>query len=322
LGCPSQNFAASGVNITTQYNHIWNIIQGITSDGGALYYNVGGNSGSGTGNKILNNLVHDVTDSSIIDINVAGAGYGGHGLYFDNRSAGIDAENNVVYHVAGSTVYLNDGPGNGQVPDTVKNNILAYGRVSMFEQQTPWPQGCGIAPSPQVSVTNNIFYFDLNDSAGFYVTTGCADSCGLPYNQFQNFQANLYWRTDGQFSTYSQAFHVMTNPPSGPSATTCGVPANPQTAWTFLNFSHWQSSEPVVGGGPLPVNEDAGGTATVNPGFGNSGLPADYQLSLAPVSGFNFAATNDTIQNAGRSNPVIVPPMVPETYPTYSFTQF
>ncbi len=34
LGCPSAGFAANGVNITTQYNHIWNVIQGITSDGG------------------------------------------------------------------------------------------------------------------------------------------------------------------------------------------------------------------------------------------------------------------------------------------------
>jgi len=322
LGCPSVGFAANGVNIVSQYNHIWNVMQGITSDGGTLYYNIGTTGGSGTGNKILNNLLHDVTDSSMIDSNIRGSGYGGHGIYLDNQSAGIDVENNVVYRVADSTVYLHETPALGQIANTFNNNIFAYGRLSMFVQQNPWPHGCNVAPSPQVNVSNNIFYFDLNDSSGFYVTNGCADSCGLPYNQFQNFQGNLYWRTDGQFSTYGDAFHVLTSPPSGTSASTCGVPANPQSAWTFLTFSQWQNSAPLVKGSPLQVNEDAAGTASVNPGFGSSGLPADYQLSVAPVAGFNYSNTNDTILNAGRNNPVIVPPSVPGTYPTYNFTQF
>ncbi len=216
LGCPSVDFAANGVNITTQYNHIWNIIQGITSDGGTLYYNIGSGGGSGSGGKILNNLLHDVTDSSIIDQNIKASGYGGHGIYLDNQSAGVDVENNVVYRVADSTAFFNEGLGQGQMANTFSNNIFAYGRVSMFEQQTPWPQGCNLANAPQVNVANNIFYFDLNDSSGFYVTTGCADSCDLPYNQFQNFQGNLYWRTDGQFSTYGKAFHVLTKPPGAP----------------------------------------------------------------------------------------------------------
>jgi len=107
-------------------------------------------------------------------------------------------------------------------------------------------------------MANNIFYFELNYSSGFYVTQGCADSCSLPYNQFQDFQGNLYWRTDGQFSTYSKAFHVLTKPPAGAAAASCGVPGNPSSAWTFLNFSQWQSGTPQVNGSPLPINEDAG----------------------------------------------------------------
>ncbi len=100
------------------------------------------------------------------------------------------------------------------------------------------------------------------------------------------------------------------------------MPANPNTAWTFLTFSEWQSSDPAVNGSPLPVNEDAGGSASVDPGFGNSGLPTDFQLSVAPMAGFNVASTNDTILNAGRNVPVIFVPTVPATYPTYTFTQF
>jgi hypothetical protein len=70
------------------------------------------------------------------------------------------------------------------------------------------------------------------------------------------------------------------------------------------------------------MKEDVAGTTTVNPGFGNSGLPADYILSASPLAGFSFVNTNDTILLAGRSSPVIVPPTVPQTYPTYAFTQF
>jgi hypothetical protein len=322
IGCSSVGFAANGTNITSQYNHIWNVLQGITSDGGALYYNTGSAGGSGAGNKILNNLLHDVTDSSIIDIGVQGDGYGGHGVYLDIQSAGVDVENNVVYRVSGSTVYVHESPAQGQLANTFNNNIFAYGRLSMFDQANPWPQGCNLAPSPQVNVTNNIFYFDLNDSSGFYVTQGCADSCGLSYNTFQNFQGNLYWRTDGQFATYGEAFHVLTKPPAGAAASSCGPPPNPNAAWTFLPFSQWQTGTPAVNGSPLQMNEDAGATANVNPGFGTSGLPTDYQLSTSPVAGFNSFNTNETIFNAGRNNPVIVPPTVPETYPTYAFTQF
>jgi hypothetical protein len=322
LGCPSVAHVANGTNVITQYNHIWNVIQGITSDGGTLYYNIGAPGGSGTGNKILNNLLHDVTDSSIIDLNVKGSGYGGHGIYLDTQSAGVDVENNVVYRVSGATAYMQQGPALGQQSNTFNNNIFAYGRLSMFENATPWPQGCNLAPSPQVNVSNNLFYFDRNDSSGFYVTSGCADSCGLPYNQFENFQGNLYWRTDGNFSTYSEAFHVLTKPASGTAAITCGMALNPQSAWTFFTFSQWQSSQQTVNGSSLAINEDAGGTATVNPGFGNAGLPSDYLLTAAPVAGFNYANTNDTVLNAGRNNPVIIPPTVPQTYPTYTFTQF
>jgi hypothetical protein len=321
IGCPSVNYTANGLNITTQYNHIWNVMQGITSDGGALYYNIGSPTGSGTGNKILNNLLHEVTDSSIIDANIKAAGYGGNGIYLDDQTANVEVKNNVVYRVAGSTAFTHQGPLVGQAANTFSNNIFAYGRTSMFEEQNPWPQGCNLAPSPQVNLAHNIFYFDLNDSSGFYVTGGCADSCSLSYSQFQNFEGNLYWRTDGAFSTYGEAFHVLTKPAGGAAASSCGSPQYPNSAWTFLTFSQWQSGHPLVNGSQLSMNEDQNGVIA-NPGFGSSGLPSDFLLTTAPVAGFTFFDTNDTVLQAGRYSPVIVPPAVPQTFPTYAFTQF
>jgi hypothetical protein len=214
-------------------------------------------------------------------------------------------------------VFIHEGPAPGQTANTFRNNIFAYGRLSMFNEQTPWPQGCSLAAVPQVNLTSNIFYFDNTGSSGFYVTGGCADSCGLPYSQFQNFQGNLYWRTDGKFSTDGSAFHLLTKPPAGSAASSCGNPANPVSVWTFLPFSQWQTSS-----SQLAMNEDSGGTASVNPGFGSAGTPADYQLNASPIAGFNSALTNDTILHAGRNNPAIMPPAVLPTFPTYSFTKF
>jgi len=312
-GCPSVGFTANGTNVISQYNHIWNVMQGITADGGALYYNIGQAVGAGLGNKIENNLVHDVSDSSIIDSGVAGSGYGGEGIYLDNQSAGVDVESNVVYRVSASALYETEGPGSGQPANTFNNNILAYARQGLFEEDADWPQGC-VSPSLRANITHNLFYFDLDESSGFYVTRGCAYSCGLVYNQFQNFQGNLYWRTDGGFSSDANAFHALASTPA--DVTACGQPSTPKSVWTFLDFPQWQAAS------PLPMREDQGGTVSTDPDFGSSGLATDYLLSTSPVSGFANADTNDTINNAGRQNPVISPPVIPATFPTYSYTSF
>jgi hypothetical protein len=47
--------------------------------------------------------------------------------------------------------------------------------------------------------------------------------------------------------------------------------------------------------------------------------PKDYLLTKAPFAGFDFQKTNDTIQHAGRSHPVIMPPKVPPTFPVAEF---
>jgi hypothetical protein len=303
LGCPGHT--ANGFNILSQYNHVWNIMQGITSDGGTLYYNIGASDGSGTGNRILSNLVHDTTDSSVIDSGFSGTGYGGEGIYLDNQSAGVDVENNVVYNITAAAAWMSAGPAPGQPPNTFKNNIFAYARDALFEPATAWPQGC-VSPSLRENIISNIFTFDRNDTSDFYVTQGCAYSCGLPYNGFLNFQGNLYWRTDGKFSSYNRAFHVETTAPR--DVTTCGSSVG---GWTFLTFPQWQA-----------LGEDAAGTAAVNPGFASTGQPADYLLSTNSIAGFDYTKTNDTLRNAGRNNPVIAPPQVAPTFPTYTYTSW
>ena len=316
FGCYSFEWLANGTNITTQFNHIWNVMQGVTSDGGALYYNIGSANGSGSGNQILNNLVHDVTDAGIVDVNITGSGYGGHGIYLDMQSAGVEAANNVVYHISAAGLVMTQGPAAGEQANTFTNNIVAYARRSMYEEQNPWPQNC--TNTLRVNVTHNLFNFDLSSTQGFYAVSGCADSCGMSFNQFQNFQANLYWRMGGGFSSDPNAFYVLSDPPPPGEASQCSQLQNPPA--TMLTFSQWQSGDPLVNGVPLQMNEDRGGTANVNPGFGTSGQPSDFLLESAPVAGFNFTQTDTTILTAGRNNPLIQVPPLLETLPTYAYS--
>ena len=87
-------------------------MQGITSDGGALYYNIGNSSSSGTGNSITSNIVNNVTDSYIIDnpttagVTVPGSAYGGEGIYLDTESADVEVTNNLVYNLSGHAIHL------------------------------------------------------------------------------------------------------------------------------------------------------------------------------------------------------------------------
>jgi hypothetical protein len=70
------------------------------------------------------------------------------------------------------------------------------------------------------------------------------------------------------------------------------------------------------------MNEDEEGTVTVDPGFGNTGLPTDFLLSKSPVAGFDYTETNSTITTAGRTNHLLRPPQVQATFPTYYYTTF
>jgi hypothetical protein len=314
LSCPGA--PVNGSNLLTQYNHLWNIMQGVTSDGGILYYNVGNSQASGTRDRILSNLVHDGTDSSIIDGSACGgnrcpgSSYGARGIYLDAFSSGVDVENNVVYNMSEFTAFQNEGLAAGAPPNTFHNNIFAYGRRAMFAEQNPFSAGCG-NPSLRANITNNIFYFNHDETDGFYVDWGCAWSCGLEYDKFLNFQGNLYWRTDGGFARDSHAFHVDKDPGSAK----CSL--NP-SSWTFLSFDEWQDGLPP-GGPPIEMREDKGSTVTVDPQFGHTGRPSDFLLSKSPIAGFDYTRTNDTIRHAGRSRPLIMPPPIPPTFPAYSY---
>jgi hypothetical protein len=359
IGCynsGTQTNHANGSNIVSDHNHIWNLMQGITSDGGSLYYNIGSRTESGANDVIENNLVHDTTDSSIIDVVngvhlAPGSGYGGEGIYLDAQSGGVDVKDNVVYHISADTAWMTQAPSVflASNPNTFENNIFSLGKAGMFESQTPWTvyenptvyscgSGSGQMDTLQVKMLWNIFNFDQNETAGlppssFFVVGGCTNSCNLRYFQFQDFEANAYWRAgpSGNANPFCQdpnAFHVLSNPPMNggcPSShalipLTFDLPPGGSQTWQYGQ----PSSTPVV------MNEDIGedettdqGTCSWNPNFGTTGNPSDYLLNTPPPTPFNILLTNDTINHAGRTSGAAVS-TVPATFPTYSYsnTQF
>jgi hypothetical protein len=320
--CETGRGSRGTANVATFFNRIWNIFQGLTADGGSIYYGIGGLVRTALDGLISQNVIHDVTDSSIIDKGVKGSGYGGHGVYLDSNTGDVSVQGNVVYRVSASAMHLSQGAALGQPPNWLRNNVFAYGRQSTFEQQRPWPQGCPSSPSMRVSLWNNIFYFDRSDTSSptFYATQGCAYACGFPYNQFQDFEGNDYWRVDGTYGQDGKPFHVMKSAPGDPSQ--CDV--NNPNEWAFMPLAQWQSSV-TEHGQVLQMDEDTTG-AIVDPRFANATYPNDdYTLSLAPVPGFDISTTNATVQLAGRSSTTLTAPLVPPTFPTYQFdpaTQF
>lgn len=288
-------------NNTISFNHVWNLLQGIMNDGGSIRIEAGNQAYTAPGNKILNNKIHDVTDASIMDSN----GYGGDGIYLDNQTGLVDVENNLVYRVSGNAVYTPQGPSAVNEANIIKNNILAFGRQSLVAVNFPYPYGVP-GSIPQVfNVTNNLFYFDRSAAVPapkFYVQGGCTYSGGAAYTQFQFWNSNLFWRTDGAFASDAKAFHVQPKPVStGGDAPCSGFPSD----WTFYTFAQWQQ-----------LGEDVQ-SVVQNPGFNNPAYPADDYSLPKGSPGVGFVMFDPS--KAGRTNAVLNPPAIPATFVTETY---
>jgi parallel beta-helix repeat protein len=115
-----------------EFNHIYNIGQGLLSDMGAIY-----TLGVSPGTKIRNNLIHDVDANH----------YGGWGIYHDEGSSHILVENNIVYNTkfAGFNIHFCKEV-------TVRNNIFALGRLQQLSRSR-------VEPHQSVFFEQNIIYW-------------------------------------------------------------------------------------------------------------------------------------------------------------------
>ncbi|SPE22477.1 conserved exported hypothetical protein [Candidatus Sulfotelmatomonas gaucii] len=303
---------------TISFNHVYNLLQGIMNDGGSIRVDAGVEQYTAPGNRIWNNKIHDVTDSSIIDPN----GYGGHGIYMDNQTGLVDVENNLVYRVSDAAIYTPHGPQQVENANLIKNNILAYARVGMIEEGDSYLNGVptSAANVPRAFVvTNNLMYFDRNINstspfdgvatlAPFNVDTGCTYT-PFAYPLYQEFESNLYWRTDGTFASDPNAFVLQTTAATSGAKEPCSGDASlPIPAgYTPNSFSQWQTS----------VGEDKH-SAVKDPHFARSAYPYDnYSLLGWPGVGFLPFDPNE----AGRYlwYPRIEPPAIAPTFVTANY---
>jgi hypothetical protein len=131
--------ASLATNNLIAFNHVHHI--GVKSDGdGPILSDMGGiyTLGNESGTIIRNNLWHDI----------AGLRYGGWGIYFDEGSSGILAENNVVYRTTHGGFHQHYGETN-----VVRNNIFAFGRDAQIQRTRA-------EPHISFSFQTNIVYFD------------------------------------------------------------------------------------------------------------------------------------------------------------------
>lgn len=309
------------------FNHVFDLLQGIESDGGAIRIESGNGVYTSPGNKIFNNKIHDVSDSSAsLDPCTPGTacGYGGNGVYLDNSTGDVEVYNNLVYRVSDTAVYTPHGPApsvvdgkpayNGTQANLIQNNILAFARKALIGVNWPyadWSSGTDKSAQPSLvfTVQNNIFLFDRSSTSSggpFYVLGQCSYTNGEPFNHFEAFSSNLYWRTDGSFSTDLNAFFLQNQPDwSAPNNPPCSDPVHRSALWTPYLFTQWQQA---------PFDEDSGSVDTRSPGFVWPFFPIDdyWLLFGSPGVGFKPFDPNE----AGRAFTFWFPPRVAPTFLT------
>ena len=321
---PNSNGAFNNV---ISYNHVHDLMQGIMNDAGAIRILSGGTTYQALGNRIINNKIHDINDASVMDPD----GYGGDGIYIDGFTSFIDVQNNLVYRVsrAGLNITMNaHAPG---FASTIRNNVFAYAREAMIQNNRPYPNGTEPMPPIQVfTATNNIFYFDRDDTPPappppplgvlpepFYVQGGCTysgiDGMGfpVPFEQFQHRANNMYWRTDGTFATDLNAFRYQPTAGMPGINTLCNLGG----MHTFLDFAGWQTLVQMnqVGG---DLGQDLG-SVVQDPGFANPAFPADDYALLNGSPGVGFVPFD--LDAPGRVRPAFTPLAVPPTFLTQTF---
>ena len=146
-------------------NHVHHVVRGVLSDGAGIY-----TLGTQTGTVIRGNVFHDVFP-------YMGSPAMAWGIYFDQGSNGMLAENNIVYNtVTGGLMNT------GQSGNTVRNNIFAF---SAWHAVWRW----AYAGEPPSTVEHNIFYITQGEL--FHPDAGADDT-------ESKWDRNLYWRTDGK----------------------------------------------------------------------------------------------------------------------------
>jgi parallel beta-helix repeat protein len=120
--------------------------------------------GTQPGTVIRNNRFHDI----------AAIKYGGWGIYFDEGTSNVVAENNVVYRTTHGGLHQHYGRDN-----VFRNNIIAFGRDAQVQRTR-------LESHQSFTFERNIVYWDKGE-----LTVGDWS------NRNVTFDHNVYWKPDG-----------------------------------------------------------------------------------------------------------------------------
>jgi hypothetical protein len=142
-------------------NHIHDIGQAVLSDMGGIY-----TLGVSPGSVLCGNRIHDVK----------GYDYGGWGIYFDEGSTDILAEQNIVYRTGSAPFHQHYGRNN-----KVANNIFSFGGEAQLMRSRP-------EEHLSFTLERNIVYWNAGPLLGGNWT---GDTSRFALDR------NLYWNTGG-----------------------------------------------------------------------------------------------------------------------------
>jgi Right handed beta helix region len=157
---------------TVRENLVHDIGRGVTSDMGGIYTL----TCQTKGNQIVGNVIHDV--SHYPGEGSFAPGYGGNGLYFDQGTSNIAANDNLVYRVSGNGFQQNFGRTN-----TVTNNVFAYAKNRMMDHT--FYESSGLE---WMTFAHNVVAFDKGSLLGLGWECPSGDCTGNV-----DLHDNLYW---------------------------------------------------------------------------------------------------------------------------------
>jgi len=175
LGQSPSGSATNTYDNVIEYNLLHDLGQGVTSDMGCVH----AASSNNIGNLITNNVCHDVTNDP--------GGYGGNGIYLDTHSQNITVQNNLVYRVSDTALFVNSNA----LGHTIDNNIFAYARLGMIRRGTESPGGTFAAE-------RNIFLYDIAPVQRIPADWVCEGNCTSTFD----LDSNVYWNTNGTAPTF------------------------------------------------------------------------------------------------------------------------
>lgn len=308
-GDGTNGLSSGAFNNVISYNLVYRLGEGITSDIGCIYVA----TQNARGNKVLNNVCHDITHA-IEDPH----GYNGTGIYLDEKTSGVDVENNLIYRASQTALQINNGPEPETLAHTIKNNIFAYAALGAV--------GHANIPSNETKTldfSNNLVQLDAGQpnhqesQPAVSVQNSAAWFCwNMPCTASFNFYSNAYWDTAGG---------GVSNQLTGPFGFYITTGNKPNTlknerlvvspTYNFVPFA--SSSGPAwQGTGPGQFGEDAG-SIIANPHFKDVGCGGsdDYTITdMTTATAVGFVPFD--IKAVGRTSANrVAPPSVLSEFP-------